>query len=110
MKRPDPSAGKRLLSGNEAIAPGAWEAGGRYAAAYPGTPNTEIPPALVQYAGVCAEWASNEKVALDAAVGASFAGARAGGHEARGRRCCLRQFDDPLLYRCGGRVGLASES
>ena len=68
---------KRLLSGNEAIALGAWEAGVRYAAAYPGTPSTEILPALVQYAGVKAEWAANEKVALDAAVGASFAGARA---------------------------------
>jgi len=68
---------KRLLSGNEAIALGAWEAGVRYAAAYPGTPSTEILPALAQYAGVRAEWASNEKVALDAAIGASFAGARA---------------------------------
>ena len=68
---------KRLLSGNEAIALGAWEAGVRYAAAYPGTPSTEILPALAQYAGVRAEWSSNEKVALDAAVGASFAGARA---------------------------------
>ncbi|MGD2176305.1 MAG: indolepyruvate ferredoxin oxidoreductase subunit alpha [Anaerolineae bacterium] len=71
------TAKKRLLSGNEAIALGAWEAGVRYAAAYPGTPSTEILPALAQYAGVKAEWASNEKVALDAAVGASFAGGRA---------------------------------
>jgi indolepyruvate ferredoxin oxidoreductase alpha subunit len=71
------TATKRLLSGNEAIALGAWEAGVRYAAAYPGTPSTEILPALAQYAGVRAEWASNEKVALDAAAGASFAGARA---------------------------------
>jgi len=70
-------AKKRLLSGNEAIALGAWEAGVRYAAAYPGTPSTEILPALAQYAGVRAEWASNEKVALDGAAGASFAGARA---------------------------------
>ena len=68
---------KRLLSGNEAIALGAWEAGVRYAAAYPGTPSTEILPALAQYAGVRAEWASNEKVALDTAIGASFAGGRA---------------------------------
>ncbi|MDY6875207.1 MAG: indolepyruvate ferredoxin oxidoreductase subunit alpha [Chloroflexota bacterium] len=68
---------KRLLSGNEAIALGAWEAGVRYAAAYPGTPSTEILPALAQYASVRAEWAANEKVALDAAIGASFAGARA---------------------------------
>ena len=78
MKVTGPSAAvKRLLSGNEAIALGAWEAGVRYATAYPGTPSTEILPALAQYAGVKAEWAANEKVALDAAVGASFAGARA---------------------------------
>jgi len=68
---------KRLLSGNEAVALGAWEAGVRYASAYPGTPATEILENLAQYAGVIAEWATNEKVALDAAVGASFAGARA---------------------------------
>ena len=67
---------KQLLSGNESIALGAWEGGVRYAAAYPGTPSTEIMPTLAQYAGVKAEWASNEKVALDAVVGASFAGAR----------------------------------
>ena len=78
MKTTGSSAGgKRLLSGNEAIALGAWEAGVTYAAAYPGTPSTEIMPALAQYAGVVAEWAANEKVALDAAVGASFAGGRA---------------------------------
>jgi len=71
------TARKRLLSGNEAIALGAWEAGVRYAAAYPGTPSTEILPALSQYAGVRAEWSSNEKVALDSVVGASFAGGRA---------------------------------
>jgi indolepyruvate ferredoxin oxidoreductase alpha subunit len=71
------AAQRRLLSGNEAIALGAWEAGVRYAAAYPGTPSTEILPALAAYAGVRAEWSSNEKVALDSVVGASFAGARA---------------------------------
>ncbi len=70
------STKRRLLSGNEAIALGAWEAGVRYAAAYPGTPSTEILPALAQYAGVKAEWASNEKVALDSVIGASFAGGR----------------------------------
>ena len=68
---------KRMLSGNEAIALGAWEAGVRYAAAYPGTPSTEILENLAQYPGVVAEWASNEKVALDAAIGAAFGGARA---------------------------------
>ncbi|HIQ01128.1 MAG TPA: indolepyruvate ferredoxin oxidoreductase subunit alpha, partial [Anaerolineales bacterium] len=68
---------RRLLSGNEAIALGAWEAGVQYASAYPGTPSTEILEALSQYAGVRAEWAANEKVALDGAAGAAFGGARA---------------------------------
>jgi len=78
MKTPSSVTGnRRLLSGNEAIALGAWEAGVRYAAAYPGTPSTEILPALALFAGVNAEWSSNEKVALDCVVGASFAGGRA---------------------------------
>jgi len=67
---------KRLLSGNEAIALGAWEAGVQYACAYPGTPSTEILENLARYPGVRAEWASNEKVALDNVIGASFGGAR----------------------------------
>jgi len=67
------------LMGNEAIARGAWEAGVRVAAAYPGTPSTEIMESLARYPAqdVQAEWATNEKVALDVAIGASFAGARA---------------------------------
>ncbi len=68
---------KRLLSGNEAIALGAWEAGVRFASAYAGTPSTEILENLSTYRGMTAEWASNEKVALDTAIGASFAGVRA---------------------------------
>jgi indolepyruvate ferredoxin oxidoreductase alpha subunit len=66
-----------LLSGNEAIAQGAWEAGVRVAAAYPGTPSTEILENLARMDGVCAEWAPNEKVALEVAIGASLGGARA---------------------------------
>ncbi len=68
---------KVMLSGNEAIALGAWEAGVQYASAYPGTPSTEILENLVRYPGLKAEWASNEKVALDTAAGAAFGGARA---------------------------------
>jgi indolepyruvate ferredoxin oxidoreductase alpha subunit len=68
---------KRLLSGNEAIALGAFEGGVRYAAAYPGTPSTEVLENLATYKGVVSEWASNEKVAFDSALGAAFAGARA---------------------------------
>src|SRR5512134_1827618 len=67
----------KLLSGNEAIARGAFEAGVKVAAAYPGTPSTEILENLTRYEGVYAEWAPNEKVAVEVALGASMAGARA---------------------------------
>ncbi len=68
---------KRILSGNEAIARGAWEAGVYVAAAYPGTPSTEILEEFSRFPGVYCEWSSNEKVALDVAVGAALAGRRA---------------------------------
>ncbi len=68
---------KALLSGNEAVARGAWEAGVRVATAYPGTPSTEILEELSKYDEVEAVWSINEKVALEVALGASFAGARA---------------------------------
>ncbi|MBN1485377.1 MAG: indolepyruvate ferredoxin oxidoreductase subunit alpha [Chloroflexia bacterium] len=68
---------KAVLSGNEAIARGAWEAGVTVASAYPGTPSTEIVAALAQFPGVYAEWATNEKVALDVAIGAAYSGRRA---------------------------------
>ncbi len=69
----------RPLNGNEAIARGAWEAGVTVAAAYPGTPSTEIMESLATYpaSDVHAQWSTNEKVALDVAIGASFAGRRA---------------------------------
>ncbi len=66
-----------LLSGNEAVARGAWEAGVEVAAAYPGTPSTEILQTLGLYPEVYAEWSANEKVALDVAIGAAYAGRRA---------------------------------
>lgn len=65
-----------LLSGNEAIAQGAWEAGATIGAAYPGTPSTETMEAFGRKEGVYAEWAVNEKVAVEVAIGASAAGAR----------------------------------
>lgn len=69
---------KKLMTGNEAIARGAYEAGVRYASAYPGTPSTEILENTALYKdNIIAEWANNEKVALEAAIGASMAGARA---------------------------------
>ena len=67
-----------IMLGNEAIARGAYEAGVKVSSAYPGTPSTEISEYLVQYRDdVYEEWAPNEKVATEVAVGASLAGARA---------------------------------
>ncbi len=65
------------MSGNEAIALGAFEAGVKVASGYPGTPSTEIMENLSTYNGVYTEWAPNEKVGLEVAIGASFGGARA---------------------------------
>jgi indolepyruvate ferredoxin oxidoreductase alpha subunit len=67
---------KRLMIGNEAIARGAYEAGASVATAYPGTPSTEIVSNMARYQDVYAEWAPNEKVALEVGIGASIGGAR----------------------------------
>ena len=68
---------KLLMTGNEAIARGAYEAGVKFASAYPGTPSTEILENVAIYKeNIVAEWATNEKVALEAAIGGSIAGAR----------------------------------
>ncbi len=68
---------KRIMLGNEAIARGAWEAGVKVSAAYPGTPSTEISENIVKYDEIYAEWSPNEKVAMEVAIGASMAGVRA---------------------------------
>lgn len=68
---------KLFISGNEAIARGAYEAGVKVATAYPGTPSTEILEFLSRYEGIYTEWSPNEKVAVEVALGASFAGVRA---------------------------------
>ena len=65
------------MSGNEALARGAYEAGVKVACGYPGTPSTEILENLCRYEGIYSEWSTNEKVALEVALGASFAGVRA---------------------------------
>ena len=67
---------KEILSGNEAIARGAYEAGVKVATAYPGTPSTEILENMIRYCEIDSSWAPNEKVALEVAIGASFGGAR----------------------------------
>ncbi len=68
---------KILLSGNEAVARGAYEGGAKVATAYPGTPSTEILEEIAKYKEIYCEWSTNEKVALEVALGASYAGARA---------------------------------
>lgn len=68
---------KELMLGNAAIARGAYEAGVMVSSAYPGTPSTEISEELAKYEDVYCEWAPNEKVALEVAIGASMQGVRA---------------------------------
>lgn len=68
---------RKIMLGNAAIAQGAWEAGCKVSSAYPGTPSTEISENIAKYKEVYAEWAPNEKVAMEVAIGASIAGVRA---------------------------------
>ena len=67
---------KTLMLGNEAVARGLYEAGCSFVSSYPGTPSTEITESVAKYEEVYAEWAPNEKVALEAAFGASLRGVR----------------------------------
>lgn len=67
---------KTLMLGNEAVARGLYEAGCSFVSSYPGTPSTEITECVARYEEVYAEWAPNEKVALEAAFGASLTGKR----------------------------------
>mgnify|MGYP000835739515 CR=1 FL=1 len=73
------SIGKKLLLGNEAVAQGAYEAGVSVVSSYPGTPSTEITESIAKYSAeeIYCEWAPNEKVAAEVAIGASVAGSRA---------------------------------
>ena len=87
---------KKLMLGNQAYAQGAYEAGVKVAAAYPGTPSTEILENLVKYEGVSAQWSPNEKVAMEVAIGASQAGVRA---MASMKHVGLNVAADPL-YTC----------
>lgn len=68
---------QKIMLGNEAIARGAYEAGVKVSAAYPGTPSTEISENIVKYKEIYAEWSPNEKVAAEVAIGASISGVRA---------------------------------
>lgn len=68
---------KVIMLGNEAFARGAYEAGCKVSAAYPGTPSTEISENIVKYDEIYSEWSPNEKVAMEVAIGASISGVRA---------------------------------
>jgi indolepyruvate ferredoxin oxidoreductase alpha subunit len=98
---------RKIMSGNEAIARGAYEAGVKVASAYPGTPSTEILETIAQeYKDVYAEWSPNEKVALEVAFGASLAGART---MASMKHVGLNVAADPFMTLsyvgvCGGLV------
>ena len=67
---------KKLLIGNEAVARGLYEGGCRVISSYPGTPSTEITECAATYDDMYSEWAPNEKVAAEVAIGAAIAGAR----------------------------------
>jgi indolepyruvate ferredoxin oxidoreductase alpha subunit len=99
------------MSGNEAVALGAFEAGVRIASGYPGTPSTEIMENLSTYEGVYTEWAPNEKVGLEVAIGASFAGARS---LATMKHVGVNVAADPLFTAsytgvCGGLVLISAD-
>jgi indolepyruvate ferredoxin oxidoreductase alpha subunit len=79
---PAPAASRILMSGNEAVARAVWEAGVKVAAAYPGTPSTEMLEVISTYPDLYAEWSVNEKVSLEVAIGAAYAGSRA--------FCCMK--------------------
>lgn len=101
----------QLLSGNEAIARGAWEAGAHVGVGYPGTPSTETLENLAKYKDVHCEWAPNEKVALEVAIGASMGGARS---IVTMKHVGVNVAADPLLSACntgvnGGLVILAAD-
>ncbi|THB73651.1 MAG: indolepyruvate ferredoxin oxidoreductase subunit alpha [Desulfobulbaceae bacterium] len=100
-----PQENSLWMSGNEAIALGAFEAGVGVASGYPGTPSTEILENLVHYPEVYTEWAPNEKVGLEVAIGASFVGARA---LATMKHVGLNVAADPLFTAAytGGKGGL----
>ena len=113
----------KLMLGNEAIARGAYEAGVKVVSAYPGTPSTEVTENIARYDEVYAEWAPNEKVAAEVAIGSSISGNRCefrrrkkhGMYETRRRKRCGRPYvyggiygrERRTCHSCGRRPGNA---
>ena len=79
---PAPAQSRLLMSGNEAVARAVWESGVKVASAYPGTPSTVMLEVISTYPDLYAEWSVNEKVSLEVAIGAAFAGSRS--------FCCMK--------------------
>ena len=97
---------KALMTGNEAVARGVWEAGAQFASAYPGTPSTEILENLAKFdkKDIYAEWAPNEKVAMESALGAqnikvSGRSTLVCGNEMCWCKCIRRSVDVFFVYR-----------
>ncbi|MGB8454516.1 MAG: indolepyruvate ferredoxin oxidoreductase subunit alpha [Anaerocolumna sp.] len=102
---------KVIMLGNEAFARGAYEAGVKVSAAYPGTPSTEISENIIRYKEIYAEWSPNEKVAMEVAIGASISGVRA---MASMKHVGLNVAADPLFTSAyigvtGGLVVVAAD-
>ncbi|MBQ4362276.1 MAG: indolepyruvate ferredoxin oxidoreductase subunit alpha [Lachnospiraceae bacterium] len=103
---------RKLMTGDEAVARGAYEAGVRFASAYPGTPSTEILENLTKYEGVEAEWAPNEKTAMESVIGASIAGVRS---MASMKHVGMNVAADPMFtwsyvgVNAGGLIAIADE-
>jgi len=93
---------KQLLSGNEAVALGAYHAGVAVATSYPGTPSSEIMENIARMEGVYAEWSTNEKVALEVAIGAAYSGVRA---MASMKQVGLNVASDPFM--AASTIGVA---
>ncbi len=92
---------KELLSGNEAIAQGAWEGGVSVGVGYPGTPSTETLENLSKHGDVYCEWAPNEKVALEVGIGASMGGVRS---LVTMKHVGVNVAADPLMSVCNAGV------
>ena len=102
---------KVLMLGNEAFARGAYEAGCKVSAAYPGTPSTEISENIIKYKEIYSEWSPNEKVAMEVAIGASIIGVRA---LASMKHVGLNVASDPLFTASyiganGGLVAIVAD-
>ena len=100
---------KRLMLGNEAVARGLYEAGCRIVSSYPGTPSTEITEFAAKYDEIYAEWAPNEKVACETAVGASIGGGRIQIRQLNGMPLCFSAEQPTLIVNNEDQPGSVAD-